>query len=85
MPAKPKKIALILSGTLLVFALACAYFDWYGVSHHRVWSDVFHGLMLLNLLLILFFLYLFPGNRPAPNPLIGLFPKPQPPQKDHTL
>jgi len=85
MAPKPKKIFLALSGVLLICALTCAFFGWRSQLGSRIWNHVFYGLLLLNQLLMLFMVNRFGGNAPAPNPLIGLFPKPQQPQKDDTL
>jgi len=82
MPPKPRKIILAVSGIMLIGSLVSGFLDWRGSPLFRTWAFVLNGLLLLNQLLILLMLKLYPGNRPVPNPLIGLFPKPEQPQKD---
>ena len=83
MPPKPRKVLLALGSVLLICALICAVIGCRGQAGSRIWLNVSYGLLLVINSLILFMEYRF-GNTPAPNPLIGLFPKPQL-QKDDTL
>jgi hypothetical protein len=85
MTPKLKKITLSVSALLLLGVIGSGYVDWRSPAHARTWSYVFHGLSLLCVIFSFLLQYFYPGNRPVPNPLISLFPKPQEPQKENTL
>ncbi len=77
-----KKAWLMLSASLLLSALVCDLIGWHIAVQARLWRNIGEGLMGLSILANLFITYHYGSNVPAPNPLIGLFPKPQQSQED---
>lgn len=69
-----KRNQMLLSGVILIATLVCAFFGWdHDSRHSSAWNHAFYGLLLLNSIYIYF---TRDQDKPVPDTLIKLFPKP---------
>jgi hypothetical protein len=83
MPSKRKALAIAVCAVLLLGGIGSASMEGHSSPHARAWLYAFQGLTLLGIISSLLLHRFYPDNRPAPNPVIGLFPQSQQPQKEN--
>jgi uncharacterized membrane protein (UPF0136 family) len=74
MSTKQRNIQILLSGIILICALVCACFGWHHSLHSKAWNRAFYGLLLLSSFISCW--RIANSNKPVPDTLISLFPKP---------
>jgi hypothetical protein len=71
MPDKERKLLKVLSLIIVAGLGVSICFSWPDSRHSGIWDSAFFALIVANL----FVQYKWDRYKPAPNPLISLFPK----------
>ena len=76
-----RKSQILLSVIILICMLVCLFFAWHRSRHSEAWHLAFYGFLLLNS----FIIYRRGANKPVPDTLIRLFPKPTQETSEKTI